>query len=74
MIELLIKACVLPAHLSSPEPECRDFSLLFDPHEVSLVTCMTQAQPIIARWNASNPQWEVKRWQCDMQARNVSRI
>jgi hypothetical protein len=50
MIELLIKACVLSMHISSPEPECRDFSLLFDPHDVSLMTCMMQAQPIIAQW------------------------
>lgn len=74
MIELLIKACVLSAHLSSPEPDCRDFSLLFDPREISLMTCITQAQPIIARWKASNQKWEVKRWQCGMQARNVSSI
>lgn len=74
MIELMIKACVLATHLSSPEPECRDFSLLFDARDVSLMTCMIQAQPIIAQWKQANHKWEVRGWQCGMHARNVSSI
>lgn len=74
MIELLIKACILSSHLSAPEGECRDFSLLFDPREVSLITCMTQAQPIVAHWQQSHQKWEVRRWQCGMRSMNVSSI
>ena len=74
MIELLIKACVLSMHISSPEPECRDFSLLFDQHDVSLMTCMMQAQPIIAQWKESHHKWDVRRWQCGMRSMNVSSI
>ena len=74
MIELLIKACLLSSQLSAPEGECRDFSLLFDPREVSFITCMTQAQPIIARWQEAHRKWEVRRWQCGMRSMNVSSI
>ncbi len=74
MIELLIKACVFSTQLTAPQGECRDFSLLFDAGEVSIMTCMTQAQPIIARWKDSHHNWEVQRWQCGMKSSAISSI
>ncbi|TGN34709.1 hypothetical protein E4L95_23585 [Paracoccus liaowanqingii] len=74
MIELLISACTLSAQLASPPQQCRDFSLLFDAREVSMLTCMTLGQPQVARWKEAHPQWNVRRWQCRTQDRRESRI
>ena len=49
-------------------------SLLFDPRDVSVMTCMLQAQPIIAQWKESHHKWDVRRWQCGMRSMNVSSI
>ena len=46
MIELLIAAC-----LSSASAECRDFSLLYDPYEMSLISCTLHGQQQIAQWH-----------------------
>ena len=45
MIELLIAACLMTG-------ECRDFSLLYDSREVSMMTCTTSGQAEVARWQA----------------------
>ena len=58
MIELLISACLIGGD------GCRDFSQLYDAREVSLMTCMTTGQPVIARWQDSHPGWTVTRWSC----------
>ena len=58
MIELLISACLTSG------TECRNFSLLFDAREVSLLTCMMNGQAVIAPWQQSHPEWRVKRWTC----------
>lgn len=58
MIELLISACL------STAPVCKDFSLLFDGREVSLMTCMISGQTVIAPWQQDNPEWQVMRWAC----------
>ncbi|MBA3323956.1 MAG: hypothetical protein H0T41_01300 [Rhodobacteraceae bacterium] len=57
MIELLISACLMSGG-------CRDFPLLYDAREVSLMTCMVSGQAEVARWQASNPLWSVLRWRC----------
>ena len=59
MIELLIAAC-----LSLGTTECRDFPLLFDPAELSLMACAVRGQHEIVRWSASHPNWRVTRWTC----------
>ncbi|WP_299365041.1 hypothetical protein [uncultured Paracoccus sp.] len=64
MIELLISACALSAQMAEPPIECRDFSLLFDAREVSVMTCMMHSQPQIAQWQETHPKWQVERWQC----------
>ena len=63
MIELVIAACI-----SSATPECRDFSLLFDADEVSVMSCALHGQREIARWSESHPTWTVARWTCGYRA------
>ena len=57
MIELLIAACLLSG-------ECRDFSLLYDSREVSVMTCAISGQTEVARWKSSHPDWRIVRWRC----------
>lgn len=72
MIELLISACLTAA--PAPAGKCRDFSLLFDAREMSVMTCMTQSQPLIALWSERHPDWQVSRWRCGDYSRTISRI
>ena len=57
MIELLIAACLA-------QVECRDHSLLYSAHDVSLMTCMVAGQAEVARWTTRHPLWTVERWEC----------
>jgi hypothetical protein len=57
MIELLIAACL-------GSGDCRDFALLYDSREVSVLTCAVSGQFEVARWQASHPDWRVVRWRC----------
>lgn len=57
MIELLIVACLGQA-------PCREFSLLFDPMEVSIMTCTLHGQTQIASWKETHPNWTVSKWKC----------
>jgi hypothetical protein len=59
MIELLIAACLLSG-------ECRDFPLLYDPREVSMMTCVLSGQAEVARWQTSHPDWQIVHWRCGM--------
>ena len=72
MIELLIAAC-----LSSASTECRDFSLLYDPYEMSLISCTLHGQQHIAQWRETHPEWTVValdlRLQGARQRRHLSR-
>jgi sensor c-di-GMP phosphodiesterase-like protein len=68
MIELVIAACLLSA------TECREFKLLYDPYDVSLMTCMIAGQPEVARWQGEHPDWRVTRWSCDLQERQSSNL
>lgn len=58
MLELAIAACF------AASIECRDFSLLYDPQQMPLMTCVTRAQVEIVRWKETHPKWTVKRWRC----------
>ncbi|RCW78675.1 hypothetical protein [Paracoccus lutimaris] len=58
-IQLVILACLADG------ATCRDFPLLYDAREVSLLTCMTAAQPEIARWQSGHPQWQPRKWRCE---------
>ena len=50
MIELLIVACL-------GSGECRDFPLLYDSREVSLMTCQVAGQTEVARWQSGHLDW-----------------
>lgn len=67
MIALVIAACLETG-------ECRDFNLLYDPREVSLMTCMIAGQPQVAIWKESHPDWAVKRWSCGVHDPRVAKI
>ncbi len=56
MIELRVIAC--------RAENCREVSLLYDAFEMSLMTCMIAGQQEAARWQSSNPAWEIRRWSC----------
>ncbi|TJZ90138.1 hypothetical protein FA743_16095 [Paracoccus gahaiensis] len=74
MIELLISACTLSTQLSHPLPQCREFSLLYDAREVSVMTCMVHGQPQVALWKEAHPAWDVERWQCRTRDFRESRV
>jgi hypothetical protein len=59
MIELLIAACLVSG-------DCRDFALLYDAREVSVMTCTVSGQAEVARWQATNLRWRVVRWNCGL--------
>lgn len=57
MIELVIAACLASGN-------CRDFPLLYDPREVSMMTCLISGQSEVARWHADHPDWQIVGWRC----------
>jgi hypothetical protein len=63
MIELLIAACLSPG-----TTDCRDFSLLFHPSELSVMACALHGQQEIVRWCDQHPTWTVTRWTCSYRA------
>lgn len=58
MIELVFIVCM------TVTPDiCEERSLAFLP-EVGLMTCMTQAQSQLARWQETHPSQRITRWTC----------
>ena len=57
-IELVVAACLY----SSPA-DCREFHFQFV-DERSLNRCLSHAQPYMANWASSHPQWRIVRWNC----------
>lgn len=60
MIALVIAACL------STTQECRNFELLYDAYDVSMMTCLMAGQPQVANWKVHNPKWQISRWHCEM--------
>jgi hypothetical protein len=58
MIELVFVVCLRATPL-----ECEERSIAYLP-EVSLMTCMMQAQPQLAQWSAQHPALQIARWSC----------
>lgn len=58
MIALVFVTCM---H-ASPDI-CREQSLMFGDGRTPRA-CMRSAQPELARWAATHPQWRVTRWSC----------
>ncbi|MFT4150509.1 MAG: hypothetical protein QM656_09950 [Paracoccaceae bacterium] len=59
MIELAFIAC-----LAAEPSACEKKSLTYA--EISPMTCMIGAQPMLAEWAQSHPKWHVARWTCRM--------
>lgn len=68
MLELVIAACLYDA-----EP-CRDFSILYDPREVTMTMCATRGQIEVARWKADHVDWTIRRWSCSYVPRGVAEL
>ncbi len=60
MIELLISACLIGGS------DCRDVSMLYDPHDVSLLTCLVMGQAEAARWQVQHPNYRIERYSCNV--------
>jgi hypothetical protein len=58
VIELVFVVC-----LRNMPDLCEQRSLSYL-EDISLMTCMMQAQPQLAQWSASNPNLEITRWSC----------
>jgi len=54
--------------------QCREFSRLYDPVEVSLMTCMIAGQAEVARWHQAHADWHIKRWSCGVSSRQEVRL
>jgi len=59
MLELLISVCLI----DSPT-RCKDVALSYAAESLTPFQCMMGAQPEIAKWSDSHPQWAIKRWTC----------
>jgi hypothetical protein len=58
LIELVFVACLR----TTPEL-CEERSIAYLP-DMSLMTCMMQAQPELAQWSEAHPEHRVARWSC----------
>lgn len=67
MVDLIFLACLLTA----PEA-CEEKSMQFI--DVTPMTCMMGAQPVLARWAVEHPQWQVTSWKCRDASRREVRI
>jgi hypothetical protein len=59
MIELVFVAC-----LSAAPAQCQERHLSYS--DVSLMGCMMGAQSALAEWKASQPDWRIAKWSCQM--------
>ena len=67
MIELVLVVC-----LNGAPDRCEERSIGLYP-EISVMTCMMQAQPQIAVWSERNPQLKVARFSCRDSATRFSK-
>lgn len=58
MIELAFVVC-----LRTMPDQCEERRLSYLP-DISLMTCMMQAQPQLAQWSEAHPNLTVARWTC----------
>jgi len=59
MIALVFLTC----QFSEPS-ECVERELIF--YDVTLMTCLTGAQPVLAQWAGEHPDWQIANWKCRM--------
>jgi hypothetical protein len=59
----LVDLIVLVCSLSHPNAPCQEQHLLFE-SAGSLVACMWEAQPYLARWVGEHPDARIARFRC----------
>ncbi|WP_135506613.1 hypothetical protein [Roseovarius aestuariivivens] len=59
MIELIFMTCLV-----SDPSKCREQELIY--YDISMMTCMMKAQPMLAHWATANPGWRIDSWRCGM--------
>lgn len=57
MIELVFTVC-----LGLTQSTCEERSLIYT--DITPLTCVMGAQPELAKWAETHPNWRVSRWQC----------
>ncbi|MEG4641902.1 hypothetical protein BDE18_3055 [Paracoccus pantotrophus] len=65
MIELVFIAC-----MGGAPADCREHSLIYT--EVTPLVCMRGAQPALAQWVETHPDWRIARWSCQTLRRERS--
>ncbi|GAA0296015.1 hypothetical protein [Rhodovulum strictum] len=60
MIELVFVACFGLAQ--NEQGACEERSLIYT--DITPMTCMMGAQPELAKWVATHPNWTVANWKC----------
>lgn len=59
MLELVLMVCLI-----TDPSRCKDVALTYSAESVNPYTCVTRAQPEIAKWIEAHPKWVAKRWTC----------
>jgi len=67
MVELIFVACLM----ATPN-ECEERALVFV--DISTSTCVMGAQPELAKWVNTHPNWSVSRWKCQTVDQSSRRI
>lgn len=57
MVELAFTICSIVEGA-----KCQERSLVFS--DLSIMTCMVGAQPQLAIWAESHPNWRIAKWSC----------
>jgi hypothetical protein len=58
IVELVVAVC-----LAADPATCREEHFPFV-EDGGLTSCLVRAQPWIAEWQATHPQWTVRTWKC----------
>lgn len=58
MIELVFVACLATSN------ECQEKSLIYT--DVTPMTCLMAAQPELAKWAESHPNFRIASWKCQV--------
>ncbi len=69
MFELVFLAC-----LSTNPSHCKDFQLTYMGNPPLPTQCMRFGQPELAKWNAGNPNWHIKKFKCGRVKRDKKAI
>jgi hypothetical protein len=65
MMELLFAACI-----SGSPTDCEEKSLIYT--DITTMSCMMQAQPQLAQWVETHPEWRIASWKCRLPGKGRS--